>query len=302
MTETNILLETGTNELEVVAFEIAGNVYGINVAKVSKILQMEEQSPVPKANPSIEGLFQYMDKVVPLINLSTYLNLKQSDNPEADKIIVTEFNQVFTAFHVHEVSRIHRISWDDVETPDNDSVSYNDAVTGVIKFGEKIILLLDFEKIIYDISPHHATGESKNDRRLESNFRSDKKILIAEDSEMLRSIIRDTLTKAGYNNLIMYNNGLEALEHIAHIEDGNANKLEVPDLIITDIEMPKMDGHHFCKKTRETNKFADTPIIIFSSLINEAMYQKGLTVGASEQLSKPQILKLVHLLDDYLAE
>lgn len=300
MSQTNILLETGTNELEIVVFTVGGNTYGINVAKVEKILKMPELSEVPKANPAIEGLFQYREKVIPLINLEKYLSLKPSSDPEKDRTILTTFNGVFTSFHVHTVSRIHRISWENVETPDSDSVSYNEAVTGVVRFNEKIILLLDFEKIIFDISPHNSlTTDVDNSERMSENVRNNKKIVVAEDSTMLRQMLIDTLTKAGYSNLEVFKNGKDAWDYLN--ENKNNPDLK-PELLITDIEMPQMDGHHLTKLTRNEAEYQELPIVIFSSLINDAMYNKGLSIGASEQISKPQILKLVHILDDYLID
>ncbi|MCT4612301.1 MAG: chemotaxis protein [Clostridia bacterium] len=302
MAESKILLESGTNELEIVTFDVAGNTYGINVAKVNKILPVQELSMVPKASPCIKGIFQYMERVVPLVSLEKYLNLGASETPEKNKIIVTQFNGVFSAFDVHDVSRIHRISWESVETPDADSVTYNEAVTGVIRMGEKIILLLDFEKIIYEISPHHEmlSDNDSNDARFNSNVRSSKAVLIAEDSEMLRQVLENTLKKAGYTNLIKFTNGSDAWDYMDAIANGNPDGLVVPELVITDIEMPKMDGHRLTKLIRETKMFLELPIIIFSSLINEQMYDKGVSIGASEQISKPQLLKLIHVLDEYL--
>jgi len=298
MSQNNILLESGTNELEIVEFGVANGIFGINVAKVHQILQPVETAIIPNSHPCVEGLFQLRKKVIPLIDLSKYLNLAPSHTPENDKFIVTEFNGIYTAFHVHSVSRIHRISWENIEPPTGVTNNLKSIVIGVIKMGEKITLLLDFEKIVYDMAP--STGLSLDEtmtKHLGPRTKNDKLILIAEDSEMLRVMLVDTLKKSGYTNTILFKNGKDAWDYLHAAAEG---KYEKPDLIITDIEMPQMDGHHLTKLIRDTKQFMDTPLIIFSSLINEAMQLKGESLGATAQISKPQIFELITLLDKYL--
>lgn len=294
MYKTDILLESGTNEFEIVEFSIGSSYFGINVAKVHQIIQHGHISLVPNADPALEGIFDLRgEHAVPLINLATYLHMPQSQNPTADKIIITEFNNTYTAFHVESVDRIHRISWSSVEAPDAVTHTHGGVVVGVIRMGEKIILLLDFEKILMDLSPHSAFEDLNSERVLAEN-RSSKKILVAEDSEFLRTKLVDVLRQAGYNNIFEFSNGLEAWEYIS-----SPNVIE-PDLIITDLEMPQMDGHHLITKVRNESSIPTVPIIIFSSLITEAMYKKGKQLGADEQVSKPQINSLVSYIDKFL--
>ncbi len=302
MSESKILLESGTNELEIIEFGIDNGTFGINVAKVREIISPYKIAVVPNTHHCIEGIFQLREQVMPLIDLSKYLNLPPSPNPSGDKFIVTQFNQIYTAFRVHSVSRIHRISWGNIEAPTTITTNHKGVVTGVIKMDGRIILLLDFEKIVYDIAP--ATGmmltEEEEQWTERSTLRSQKRVLLAEDSDMLRTMIIDVLSKAGYQPTFIFKNGLDACEYMESIAREPANSKKRPDLVITDIEMPQMDGHHLTKRIRDTKGLEGIPIIIFSSLINDAMRHKGLSVGASAQISKPEIGKLVHLLDHYL--
>lgn len=293
--KSNILLESGTNELEVVEFEVGGTKFGINVAKVREIINMTKAVEVPNSNPNIEGLFQLRGKVIPLINLAKYFGKSNNIEAKDNKIIVTEFNSAVFGFHVSSVSRIHRISWESIEAPSSLSGSHEGIITGVIKLEDQIILLLDFEKIMFDIAP--ATGMKLKDAKLTSEekvqLRQRKRVMLVEDSEMLLQMIHDLLGESGYSNQAHMKNGKEAWDCL---EQG----LENPDLIITDIEMPRMDGHHLTKLIKTNSKFKHIPVIIFSSLINDQMYAKGRSLGANEQVTKPEIDKLINLIDKYI--
>ena len=294
MSKTDILLESGTNEFEIVEFSVGNSHFGINVAKVHQIIQHADVALIPNAEPALEGVFDLRgEQVVPLINLATYLHLPQSNNPDADNIIITEFNNTYTAFHVESVARIHRISWSSVESPDAVTHSHKGVVIGIIRLESKIILLLDFEKILMELSPRSGLEELKSERSLEAK-RSNKKLFIAEDSEFLRTKLIDVLHQAGYVNTTEFTNGEEAWNYISNPDN------VTPSLIITDIEMPKMDGHHLITKIRTESSVPEIPIIIFSSLISEAMYKKGKELGASEQVSKPQINALIGIIDNFL--
>ena len=115
--ETNILLENGTNELEVLEFTIGGNNYGINVAKIREILPYHKVTPVPNSHRSIEGIFMPRDTMISVINLPRELNLVEHEDPSQDMMIITNFNNLNIAFHVHTVIGIHRVSWSDIIKP-----------------------------------------------------------------------------------------------------------------------------------------------------------------------------------------
>ena len=121
-------------------------------------------------------------------------------------------------------------------------------------------------------------------------------ILIAEDSPLLNKLIVDSLKQAGYTNLIHTENGQQAYDVITQCKEDGTLKRHV-QCVITDIEMPVMDGHRLTKLIKEDDDTKDIPVVIFSSLVNEEMKRKGAALGADAQLSKPEIGNLVHIID-----
>lgn len=294
--DTGILLESGTNELEVLEFKVGDNYYGINVAKIREILPYQNPTPIPNAHPFIEGIFMPRDMVISIIDLAKCMNLPQSDNNASDMFIVTNFNKLNVAFHVHSVVGIHRVSWQDIIKPDETiSTSKNGIATGIIKMDKKLIIILDFEKIISDINPETGLKVSDVDH-LGVRKRNNSPILIAEDSPLLNALIVDCLERAGYSNIINTTNGQEAWNRLLKFKEDNSIDSNVK-CIITDIEMPQMDGHHLTKLIKSDADLKHLPVIIFSSLINDDMKRKGELLGADAQLTKPEIGTLVTAID-----
>ncbi|RGT12701.1 chemotaxis protein CheV [Agathobacter rectalis] len=295
--DTNILLESGTNELEVLEFTLGDNHYGINVAKIREILQYMPVTPVPNTHPSVEGIFMPRDTMITVINLKNSLNLPQTD--EKGLFIITNFNKLNVAFHVDQVIGIHRVSWENIIKPDETLTGeQGSTATGVIKMDDRLIVILDFEAIVASISPQ--TGLRVNDiDEMEARDRSDATILIAEDSALLSKLITECLKKSGYTNLIVEENGQEAWDVIKAMQ-AKGDITKHLDCIITDIEMPLMDGHRLTKLVKSDSELRDIPVIIFSSLVNEEMRKKGEQLGADAQLTKPEIGKLVEAIDKLL--
>ena len=154
--QNSILFSSGTNEVEIVEFSINNTIMGINVIKVKEIINPIIPTDMPLSHPCLEGIIQLRGEVIPVIDLAKFLEFSASDNPKQDKYIVSEFNQNKYAFHVHTVSRIHRISWEQIEKPSEVTQSEHSCVIGVIRLEDKMILLLDFEKIMIDITPSMA--------------------------------------------------------------------------------------------------------------------------------------------------
>ena len=292
--DTKILLENGTNELEVLEFELDGNAYGINVAKIKEIIPYQKVTPVPNSHPSIEGIFMPRDTMITAIDLKNCLQRGVSE--EGGLFIITNFNKLDIAFHVDEVIGIHRVSWADIIKPDSTVNAENDGVsTGVIKLEDKLVIILDFEKIVTDISPETGLKVSDIDN-LGERERCDSPILIAEDSPLLSKLITDCLKKSGYTNLIVTMNGQEAWDKLTEFQR-NGTALEDVHCVITDIEMPLMDGHRLTKLIKEDDELKKIPVVIFSSLVNEEMRRKGEALGADAQLTKPEIGHLVEAID-----
>ena len=292
--DSKILLENGTNELEVLEFTLGGNSYGINVAKIREIITYQEVTPVPNAHPSIEGIFMPRDTMITAIDLKNCLQMGTAT--AGGLFIVTNFNKLDIAFHVDSVVGIHRVSWTDIIRPDATVTNKADGVsTGIIKVNGKLIIILDFEKIITDINPETGLKITEIEE-LGYRDRYDVPILIAEDSVLLNKLIVESLRQAGYENLIHTENGQEAYDVVCKCKEDGTLKQKV-QCIITDIEMPLMDGHRLTKLIKDDESTRDIPVIIFSSLVNEEMARKGQALGADAQLSKPEIGNLVRILD-----
>jgi len=301
MSQTNILLEAGTNELEIVEFyldergdeEPYKGYYGVNVAKVLEIIRMPAITEMPEvSHHSVLGAFNQRSHIVPLVDLGVWLG-KDRVEREPPKVVVTEFNQVTTAFLVSGVTRIHRISWEDVEPP-NAYVSSlsNNSITGVVKLEGRIVFILDLEKIVADLNPSLGM-------RLDENVIWDDtdqyKALVADDSSLVREMLKDLLQKAGFK-VETVNNGREAWERLESIknkgeEDGQP-MWDYVHVLVSDIEMPAMDGHNLTKRVKSDPYLRDLPVILFSSLITDKLRHKGDAVGADEQVSKPEVSKL----------
>lgn len=293
-----ILLESGTNEFEIVEFTVGGVHYGINVAKVREVIPSAafHVTEMAQAHPYLDGVITLRGSTIPLVNLPRCMGYEQ--DAKCKNIIVTEINAYFIGFLVDSVSRIHRISWNDMESPPQ--VGGDSRVVGLVRFGEKIVLLLDFESIIAEVNPKINKKLTEVESRKDNlqSLRQVAPIVVAEDSVMLRNMVVGTLKDAGYENVMSFVNGMEAWNYL-HPEEGPA-----PDMgrgaVITDIEMPKMDGHRLLKLIREDESLRSVPVILFSSLINEEMRSKGEMLGATGQIAKPEMNELVDFLDSVL--
>ena len=294
--ESNILLESGTNELEVLEFMVGTQSFGINIAKVIEIMNYQPMVPVPDSHPAFEGVFTPRDKVISVINLHTILH-KESPDPEHDLLIICHFNGKDVGFHVSSVKGIQRISWEDIEKPPamaGDGT--HNIATGIAKFKDRIVLILDFEKIVSDMDPSAAfdtSGVVPTD-----GDKSSKHIVIAEDSPFLNTLIVNTLHNAGYQNVVHFDNGKDAWDYVSAHKELGGNILN--SCVISDIEMPKMDGHHLTKQIKDDPVLKSIPVYLFSSLINDQMRIKGESVGADGQFSKPQIGQLIQYLNEHI--
>ena len=295
-----ILLESGTNEIEVMQFTINNSLYGINVAKVKEIIVSAPVKSMPHAHPAVEGIFKPRDLVITVVDLPRYLLGIDTEKGPKDLFIVTNFNKMNIAFRVHTVVGISRISWKDIQKPDKTVSGGNEGVaTGIAQCGSDLVTILDFEKIVAEIAPETTIQMSEIDQ-LGERQRSDASILVAEDSVLLSKMIEEALHKSGYVNTRMFPDGQELWNYLNSIRGEKLNKSV--SLVITDIEMPQMDGHRLTKLIKDDKEFTPLPLIIFSSLITEEMRRKGKELGADEQMSKPEIGHLVRVIDHLLDE
>ena len=293
-----ILLESGTNEFEIIEFSVGGVYYGLNVAKVREVINAVPVTFIARSHPNLDGVFTLRSRVMPLVNLARSLNAPATSDDF--KIIVCEINNYHVGFKVDAVYRIHRISWTQMEPAPQ--LAGSDLVVGIVKMQDRMIILLDFEKILADVNPEmnkKMTAVPLSTPEL-VQIRQKKTILIAEDSRMLRDLLLGTLHTAGYNT-ISNENGLEAWTKLEAIADSEKPVTDQIQLIITDIEMPQMDGHHLTKRIKSHPRLQDLPVVIFSSLINEEMRLKGQALGAFAQITKPEIEQLIGIVDQKIA-
>ena len=290
------MLESGTNELEIVEFEVANNKFGINVIKVKEIIQPIPVTFIPHVHPHVEGIIQLRGEVLPVVDMLKVLGIPTENRNPQQKYIVAEFNKQRVVFHVDNVTQIHRISWDQIEKPSDMYQGGSSQVIGVIKSQEEMILLLDFERIMVDINPESSISVDAV-KKLGKRERTEKKVIIAEDSPLLRKLLFDTMNEAGYVNTEFFENGRDAYEYLEALAKADKSIENHVQLVVTDIEMPQMDGHHLTKKIKSHPDLKKLPVIIFSSLITDDLRHKGEQVGAEEQISKPEIAELILRMD-----
>ena len=292
-----ILLESGTNEIEIMKFTIQGEFYGINVAKVKEM--SEKVKIMPHAHPAVEGIFKPRDILITVIDLGYYLTGEDLEHKPRDLFIVTNFNKMTVAFRVQSIEGISRISWKDIQKPDK-TLSHGEegVATGIAQCAGELVTILDFEKIVAEIAPETTIQisevEQMGDRPLCSS-----PLVIAEDSVLLQKMIDDSLERAGFMDVKNFNNGQEAWNYLETMRH-DSDLYDKVNLIITDIEMPEMDGHRLTKLVKDDPRLKKIPVVIFSSLIDDQMRIKGEALGADEQLTKPEIGHLVHVIDRLL--
>lgn len=294
-----ILLESGTNEVEILRFKVAGELYAINVVKVSELLHIDNIAKVPNAHIAVPGVSLIRGEVITIIDMLQVLESKKNPNIEKAMTLVCEFNQLKVAFAIEEVLGITRIKWSDIQKPNE--ITNTSLVIGNINHNDEIVMLLDFEKIVMDISPQSGiTLDRVNE--VEYKDRSSYKLVLADDSPMIREVLLQTLTIAGFENLKFFNDGKEAYDYLMKVAEEKEEKFkDVVDLLITDIEMPQMDGHTLTRRVKENRFLHDLPVVIFSSLITPELKHKGESVGANGQMSKPEIDLLVEVVDQLLS-
>lgn len=295
--QTKILLESGTNELEIMEFTVGGELFGINIAKIREIMRAQETKRMPNSHNFVEGIFKQRGEVITVIDLAKCLNIERSENKSHDIFILTHFNKLNFAFRVESVVGIDRVSWEDIKKPDKVIYSGEDSVaTAIAEYKDRLITILDFEKIIADISPETSITLDRLDE-LGDRVESQKKILVAEDSMMLSNLIIGFLHKSGYKNTVKFNNGKEAWDYLTEAKESGLPISNYASCIVSDIEMPLMDGHRLTKLIKTDDELKHIPVILFSSLISDELRIKGKEVGADEQITKPEIVELVNIID-----
>ncbi len=297
--DKEILLESGTNELEVLVFNVADYCFGINVAKVREVLPAPRVTALPKAHPSVRGLFRLRDVVIPCVSLFDHLHIPSADDQSERTLILTDFNMQQTAFFVDQVERIHRISWEQVMPMPPLGALARTPVTGVIQCDGRLIVMLDFEMIIDKVTNQAFRTESvDNPHNLP---RDQMRIVVADDSPTIRETMGKTLRASGYIQLEVFENGAQAWNWLeSQVREVDATE-SVVDLIISDVEMPQMDGLHLTKRIKQHPQLQNIPVMLYSSIVTPDNKKKGEAVGADMQVSKPELNNVVRYADQLIS-
>jgi two-component system chemotaxis response regulator CheV len=289
------VLRVGSNEMELVDFrifkqeddEVYEGIYGINVSKVREIIRIPALTDLPGTPEFIEGIFDLRDVVIPVVNLAKWMGITQPEGCEKNsRIIITEFNNVLIGFIVHEAKRIRRISWSNIEPAEflsgTDSVD-GSKITGVTKIeDDNVLLILDLESVVQDLGLYKP--DVNNIPKGLEKFTG--MALILDDSATARRIVKEALLKMGFDVIeaIDGQDGLEKLYELAAVyPDDISQKLK---LIISDVEMPRMDGFHFAANVKKDGRFNDVPIIFNSSISDHFSEGRGLEAGGEAYLVK----------------
>lgn len=298
--DEGILLESGTGEVEILEFTVKGEHYAINVVKVKEILHIDNIAKVPNAHPAVPGISLIRGEVVTVIDMRQVLENEKNENVSKSMTLVCEFNQMKVAFGIDEVLGITRIGWSDIKKPS--TITSSSLVIGNISLNDRLLMLLDFEKIVMDISPSSGITVDRI-KDIETKDRTSYKLVLADDSPMIRAVLKDTLEAAGFTNMRFYDDGQQAWDYLYGLAEskGDGFKNDV-HLLITDIEMPQLDGHTLTRRVKEHKILKKLPVIIFSSLITGDLKHKGEAVGADAQMSKPEVARLVGLVDSLLMQ
>ncbi len=283
----------GINKLELLLFSLGTNgvtgrdeVYGINVFKVREVMTIPEITHAPNMPAAIEGMVSLRDEMVPVLHLPHFCGIQDSE--PVNFMITTEFNHHVQGLLVCAVDNIRRVSWDDIKTPPPMLAAHlGGLVTAVTKLSdERLVMVLDVEKILAE------TAEFYKDDDLYQGIEPSKQdvmVLFADDSNVARTQIQKTLQrmKLRYISTI---NGKEAWNKLQELADQaevrGADVSHTVPVVLTDVEMPEMDGYVLTKKIRADDRFKNVRVVIHSSLSAETNVQLGMAVGADDYVAK----------------
>jgi len=299
MNETSILLETGTNELEIIEMFLAEpgpggapelHYFGVNVAKVLEIIEAPPQlEPSPSAtHPSFLGVIPLRDMVLPVVDLSIWLGVDRIPSSH-EPVIVTEFNGVKTGFLVSGVTMIHRVGWADVEPPSRVlSELPGNCITGTVHLGDHFALLLDLERALVELG---AVNVDLPEHAIEKDEKRPLRILLVDDSTSVRFLLKRNFENAGFE-VEASGNGEDAWRQLLELKARAASEktpvTELLDAVISDVEMPRMDGYTLTRNIKADAELSRLPVVLFSSLISPSLLHKGVSVGADAQITKPE--------------
>ena len=288
-------LKVGSNEMELVDFRIFKQeedgiyegIYGINVSKVREIIRVPALTELPGTPEFIEGIFDLRDVVIPVVNLAKWMGITGPEDAEKNsRVIITEFNNVLIGFIVHEAKRIRRINWGDIEPAtfvSSTGAIDSSKITGVTKLeGENVLLILDLESVVQDLGLYEPETEHITDKI--STFTG--LALILDDSSTARKIVKEALIKMGFK-VVEAMDGEEGLRKLEDLYETYGEDIAAHlKIIISDVEMPKMDGFHFAANVKEDGRYKNIPIVFNSSISDHFSEGRGIEAGGEAYLVK----------------
>ena len=288
-------LKVGSNEMELVDFrilnqqedEVYEGIYGINVSKVREIIRVPSLTELPGTPEYIEGIFDLRDVVIPVVNLAKWMGIKEPEGIENNsRVIITEFNNVLIGFIVHEAKRIRRINWGDIEPASfisNTGTLDGNKITGVTKIeGDHVLLILEMESVVEDLGLYSPDVDNiPHELETFSGL-----ALVLDDSSTARKIVKDALVKMGFQ-VVEATDGQDGLDKLDGLYEAYGDNIaDHLKLIISDIEMPRMDGFHFAANAKEDGRFANIPIVFNSSISDHFSADRGIEAGGEAYLVK----------------
>ena len=275
----------GQNRLELLLFRLSKKqVYGINVFKVKEVLQCPKLTIMPKANPVVRGVAHIRGGTMPIMDLGMATGQSPLDDIENCFVIITEYNMATQGFLVSSVERIVNMNWEDIHPPPKGS-GREHYLTAVTEIDGRLVEIIDVEKVLSEVSPlstdvsEGIIGDDIASRAV------DKHVLIVDDSAIARKQIKRCVESVGVTTTLL-NDGRQAINYLREIADSGEDVTQKLLLMISDIEMPEMDGYTLTAEVRADPRMADLHVILHTSLsgiFNEAMVRK---VGANSFLAK----------------
>lgn len=289
------ILKVGNNEMELVDFrilkedegQIYEGIYGVNVAKVREIIRKPRLTELPGVPEFIEGIFDLRGVVIPVVNLAKWMNITPPEDAEKNaRVIITEFNNVLIGFVVHDAKRIRRVSWKDIEPASFSSGAGaldKSKITGVTRIeDDAVLLILDLENVVQELGLYTPDN---GDASVHTNEFTGI-VLLLDDSSTARKIVKDALVQMGFK-VVEAADGEEGLLRLEELY--NTYEMEISKhlkLIVSDVEMPRMDGFHFAANVKDDNRFKSIPIVFNSSISDHFSEMRGKEAGGEAYLVK----------------
>lgn len=289
------ILKVGTNEMELVDFRILKEedgriyegIYGVNVAKVREIIRKPRLTELPGVPHFIEGIFDLRGVVIPVVNLAKWMGINPPENAEKNaRVIIAEFNNILIGFVVHDAKRIRRISWKDIEPASfaqGSGALDKSKITGVTRIeNDAVLLILDLENVVQELGLYTPDDASTDEHKNEFSGI----VLLLDDSSTARKIVKDALLEMGFKVI----EAMDGQEGLAKLEDMyNMYHDDIADhlkLIVSDVEMPRMDGFHFAANVKDDSRFSNIPIVFNSSISDHFSEIRGKEAGGEAYLVK----------------